>query len=705
MRGGKTIDQKLGQQSTPQQLKNGIKVSANRRQRPKFKPHGNTIGSAVLRRKVVKSIRQGKGKDSSSRNVTSKTVVDKVKSFKKQHLSGQQGAILSCTSSKGIGKLDTGCDKPKNLTKRRKRRGQKNKSELDEAPRLQRRTRYLLIKMKLEQNLIDAYSGEGWKGQSREKIKPERELERAKKQIWMCKLGIRDAIRQLDLLSSVGCIEDSAIAPDGSVYHEHIVCAKCKLREAFPDNDIILCDGTCNCAFHQKCLDPPLLTENRDQGWFCKFCECKMEILEAMNAHLGTQFSPDSNWQDIFKEEAALPDGGSALLDLEQEWPSDDSGDDDYDPEKVEHSCSHSGAGSDFEALDDASSSRSSCSLEDEFFTESGSPADRSQDGCDTSFKSSIGIDLDETTDFEILSGPRQRKTVDYKKLYDEMFGKDAPVTEQISDDEDWGPAKRKRREKESDAASTLMTLSESEKKFPSMNTAEGEGELRHCGKTKRPFSRIPPNAVEKLRVAFSESELPSRDAKEHLAKQLGLESEKVSKWFKNARYLALKARKAENGSQECDESRSKVEEEKTGDPVASKTASSSTAANSQIANKSLDSSLMQNQHKVSSHSNNKADVGFGDDVSLKHLKASVKKNKKVNIKAGSRRVEEEAEAELERLFKAEGKIEHLQKVLKGLPTGKANTRGDASSNSRDCPNHIVYVPVAELREKSYRFG
>ncbi|KAI7733759.1 hypothetical protein M8C21_014024, partial [Ambrosia artemisiifolia] len=436
----------------------------------------------------------------------------------------------------------------------RKRKRTNEKVEVDEVSKLQRRTRYLLIKMKVEQNLLDAYSTEGWKGQSREKIKPERELQRAKKQILNCKLGLRDALRQLDLLSSDGCIDESVIAPDGSVHHDNIHCAKCKLREAYLDNDIILCDGTCNCAFHQMCIDPPLLTENippGDQGWFCKYCICKTDIIDSMNAHLGTSYPHDSNWQDIFKVEATLPDGGDTILNQE-EWPSDDSGDDDYDPDRIEkheNSCSNSRVCSEGESSDDdgVSSSYSSLSLDDEVLDDESCKIIRNT-GLESTSTDFIGLGSGSGSgsDCEFVSGRRQRQSVDYRKLYDEMFGKDALANEQVSEDEDWGPTNRKRREKESDAASTLMTLCETEEAVVK-DTAETDRVDTNllCNENKRSVVRIPAEAVEKLRAVFAKNELPSRAVKEDISKQLGLDPEKVHTWFRNARHLSRKSKKA----------------------------------------------------------------------------------------------------------------------------------------------------------------
>lgn len=451
----------------------------------------------------------------------------------------------SCMYHKGNSKVAAG-DGAIKLHKRRRRRRKKKIVERDEASRLQRRAKYLLIKMKLEQNLLDAYSGDGWNGQSREKIKPENELQRAKKQILKCKLGIRDAIRQLDLLSSIGSIEDSVMYPDGSVFHEHIFCAKCRSSEAFPDNDIILCDGTCNCGFHQKCLEPPLeKIPPGDQGWLCKFCECKMEILEAINAHLGTCFTANSSWEEIFKEATTGPDVENTYLNPAEEWPSEDSEDEDYNPEINENNNSRTGAEENM-AGDSSSSSSIFCSS-DEAMSYSESRHNNvneisyhveHRDRNEADFVDSIiNTESGETNDCEIVNYRRQRRDVDYKKLHDEMFGKDPTENEQQSEDEDWGPHRRKRRRMES-TSRTIAVNCVNEDGCSDMVSTE------KISRDKKPLFRIPASAVEKLRQVFAENELPSRAVKENLSKQLGISSEKVSKWFKNARYAALKMRK-----------------------------------------------------------------------------------------------------------------------------------------------------------------
>ncbi|CAI0427876.1 unnamed protein product [Linum tenue] len=596
----------------------------------------------------------------------------------------------------------------------------RNNVELDEPSRLQRRTRYLMIKMKMEQNLIDAYSGEGWKGQSREKIRPEKELLRAKKQILKCKLGIRDAIHQLDLLSAVGCIEDSVMAPDGSVSHEHIFCAKCKSNDVVPDNDIILCDGTCNCAFHQMCLEPPLHTENSnlsivvylppgDQGWFCKFCECRMEIIDSMNAHLGTQYSTSCEWQDLFEEEAAAPDGGNILI-LEEEWPSDDSEDENYDPERRENSMN--GAGTD--ESDIASSSTSlGWSSDDEAVSGSRRWDMEGKEFRNQSIYSSL--DSDESSDVEIMSGRRKRRAVDYRKLYDEMFGKDAHVADQLSEDEDWGPSKRKKKEKESDAASTLMTLYKRKKQAKKDETLEGKKDLPKESRVRRALSRIPPSAVE------------------------------VSKWFKNARYLALRSRKCSDSnpklSGEATENENKSGGAEVSDAVTEVGLQTTRTSKDVFPKKKLRSNcgLKENDQKEVSlesqagnsevllkkhfskcdlgHHNsrfhwNQANIHFpcftqmeaqkGDDPSLKTLleeKSSTGKKHSYS-KYSESPSHQLAESEMERLCRAKDTLENMRQFLGSLPISKRRR-----SKALVFRERVVYVPTAELKDKITTVG
>lgn len=82
------------------------------------------------------------------------------------------------------------------------------------------------------------------------------------------------------------------------------------------------------------------------------------------------------------------------------------------------------------------------------------------------------------------------------------MFGKDATLHEQVSEDEDWGPGKRRRREKESDAVNTLMTLHESKNKRPNNENNDRIREDSSGIPIKRPCFRLPHEAVEVLTLA-----------------------------------------------------------------------------------------------------------------------------------------------------------------------------------------------------------
>lgn len=219
------------------------------------------------------------------------------------------------------------------VTERRKKK-KVRKVTADEFSKIRNRIYYLLKRISYEQNLIDAYSGEGWRGQSLEKIKPEKELERAKSEILRCKLKIRDLFHHLDSLLSKGRFEDSLFDSEGQISSDDIFCATCNTKDVTANNDIILCDGICDRGFHQKCLNPPLLSENipsGDEGWLCPACDCKVDCFDLLNEFQGSDLTIENTWENVFPEAAASTNSG--MQHDESGFPSDDSEDDDYDPD------------------------------------------------------------------------------------------------------------------------------------------------------------------------------------------------------------------------------------------------------------------------------------------------------------------------------------------------------------------------------------
>ncbi|KAE8708267.1 Auxin-responsive GH3 family protein [Hibiscus syriacus] len=329
----------------------------------------------------------------------------------------------------------------------------------------------------LNNNLADVGSN-GWKGLSLEKLKPEKEIQRATSEILRRKLKIRDLFQHIDSLCGEGKLPESLFDSEGQIDSEDIFCAKCGSKDLSPDNDIILCDGVCDRGFHQYCLQPPLLKEDippDDEGWLCPGCNCKVDCIQLLNESQGTSFSLTDNWE-VFPEATLSTDGEN--LDPIFGLPSDDSDDDDdynlddndYNPDDSETDKKDWREGSSSDESDFTSPSEE---LKVQAYDISSQKDEEDPMSLNDELLSIMELASGE--DDAIVSKKRNNERLDYKRLYDETYG-DAPSS--CSDDEDWihdAAAPRKKLKRTAEAASASSNGNASEKGVATLSGSGGK--------------------------------------------------------------------------------------------------------------------------------------------------------------------------------------------------------------------------------------
>ncbi|TKW16749.1 hypothetical protein SEVIR_5G319900v4 [Setaria viridis] len=511
------------------------------------------------------------------------------------------------------GKKNEACSEPVNdstsaqtaVRKRKSCRPSKDRSPKKDYVKICQRVRYILNRMNYQQSFIQAYASEGWKGQSLEKIRPEKELERAKAEILQCKLRIREAFRNMDLVLSEGKLEESLFDSAGEISSEDIFCAICGSKDVTLQNDIILCDGACDRGFHQNCLKPPLLTEDippGDEGWLCPACVCKADSIDALNELQGSKLSIHDSWEKVFPEAASLANGSKQVVasdlppdhiedsdynpalaeeDMMNEdrfsaeddrkgddlgLPSEDSEDDDFDPagpdssedQKYELNSEESDFTSDSD--DFCAEIAKSCGQDEvsaspllDVLNSTGRMKIRAvgnQSNEEISNHAFIDMELEQGTVLPI-SSRRQVERLDYKKLYNEAYGKESSKS---SDDEEWSGKELLEGSETDSLGEQLQPAKRCSRRAPAGqqnnehtpqrerlrgSESEQQTEVLRSNGSSSTGRKFGPIVTQKLKVHFEKDPYPGRVTKENLAQELGLTFNQVCRWFSSTRHYS----------------------------------------------------------------------------------------------------------------------------------------------------------------------
>lgn len=253
-----------------------------------------------------------------------------------------------------------------------------------------------------DQHFIDSYEfDESDVTAKRSKHTPENELRKCNARIISSKKAIVEQFALLDaenaghkhwLQLRTGFDEEDTVDVDD------IMCSVCGEPDE-ENNDVLFCDrANCLRAYHQMCLDPPVLSldeVSEDADWFCRQCACMDECLDMVGEVLGHDCD---DFRELFPELRAKSGEGDASWMLVEDSESEDA---DYDPSELDSDQPHQ-VSEDEEEGSDTGKIPPPTGVEDvsdrngeEDDSDSGDSDDSGDSGSDASDESS-GVDQDE---------------------------------------------------------------------------------------------------------------------------------------------------------------------------------------------------------------------------------------------------------------------------------------------------------------------
>ena len=189
---------------------------------------------------------------------------------------------------------------------RRRDRKVSDTDDLDDgafARRIKNRINGYLTRIRREVQLVEAFTGEGWRKSKAGAVEATSEVARAEASLALLKDQVKASFAELEARYA-GERPLTEHYTDSGLSEGDVVCSRCGISDTPVGNEILLCDGAnCDRAYHQQCLRPAVpdsdAVEDPDVDWFCPCCDTKLDLLDAIREEFEGNADVE-DWRDLF---------------------------------------------------------------------------------------------------------------------------------------------------------------------------------------------------------------------------------------------------------------------------------------------------------------------------------------------------------------------------------------------------------------------